>query len=365
MPADSTFAFQACAPLVVLNSFAKSVDDGLDLNVRLAFTSASLRRALAACGALDSIRVHRHVRRTLERLPMQVLPSVRNVYIAPHRDVRLCDVAPALEVGVNVFVDSVRFDASHVFVPTVCTARVHVSRVCIELDVSEGRSRVMVDVLADLFERGVLSTRNFELRIRNVYEYEVWTPEGIVTPEALVPIFTTKDLDTVVVNDHRIRWFERGGTMKTLVIGVVDGTYMRRCIENIDSLQMFPRLENLVFKNHSGLDLCMKASDVLWGHSNLKRLEFHEFSFQMGQGNNGLIYFLIVNGVEDVYFHDPAHDEETDVSFDEWAIWFFGTFYLVMQNLKSVRLYTSQNDTIDIRALRMFFRRIHVDFWLE
>jgi len=359
MPADSTFAFEACAPLVVVNSFAKSIDDGLDLNVRLACTTAALRRALEACGVLRSIRVYRHVQRTLERLPLTMLPSVRNVYIPARRDVAFSDVAPALEVGVNVFAESVTFNSAYASVPTACTARVHASRVRIALDVSVGQARVMADVLLDLFERGVLSTRHFEVDIRNAYESEVWTSASLAS------LFATKELDTIVVNDHRIHWFDGGGTMKTLEIRVVDNSYLRRPIENIDSLQWFPRLEVLIFKNYSGLDLCMNASDFVWPHSQLKRLEFHDFSFKMGLENNGMIYYMLIRGFEDVYFHDPMYNEETDVPFDLWATWFFSTYYSSMPTLKTVRLYTSQPDTIDIRALRLLFQRINVVFWLE
>ena len=42
MPADSTFAFEACAPLVVVNSFAKSIDDGLDLSDERYFRDAHM-----------------------------------------------------------------------------------------------------------------------------------------------------------------------------------------------------------------------------------------------------------------------------------------------------------------------------------
>jgi hypothetical protein len=372
MPADSTFAFEACAPLVVVNSFAKSIDDGLDLNVRLACTTAALRRALEACGVLRSIRVYRHEQRTLERLPLPMLPTVRDVYIAPHRDVRLCDVSPALEVGVNVFVDSMRFNAMYAFIPSVCTARVHASRVCIELDVSEGPSRVMVDVLVELFQRGVLSTRNFELRIQNVFESEVWTPE------ALVPLFRTKELDTIVVNDHRVPWFERGGTMKTLEIQVQDGSSIRPCIKKLSLIQLFPRLETLAFKNCSGEELCFDYSDVILLHEKTKKLEFHNFSFRCGQVSNQTMFFLLANVVEDIYFHDPIVDETTGEQFDEWLMWMIenhrrnliyhyrGVVHLQgMLHLKCVRLYTAHAETINIQALRRFFEKTSIEFWLE
>jgi len=44
MPADSTFAFEACAPLVVVNSFAKSIDDGLDLSDERYFRDAHMHK---------------------------------------------------------------------------------------------------------------------------------------------------------------------------------------------------------------------------------------------------------------------------------------------------------------------------------
>jgi hypothetical protein len=97
-------------------------------------------------GTLQSIRVYRHVRRTLERLPLPLFPSVREVHIA-RDDLTFYDAAPALAAGVNVFARQLTFNNRYAHVTSRCAANICANSVKIQLNVGNGNERVLMDML--------------------------------------------------------------------------------------------------------------------------------------------------------------------------------------------------------------------------
>jgi hypothetical protein len=300
----------------------------LDVNMRLASTSAWVRRHVIASGGLETVRVYRQVDGATRHVITR-LPAVRTLVFANKRGLCLWPaIVDALQSGIRIVCDSLTVEEPKirngpVLLDDCDNAAITCTRTAIEFTTNptEETATRIIQLLNKTHTQTLTISKGDHVELddsvlRQFQEY-----------------FRNRDTEmptTVELDDQNVNWFT-AGSMETLIYKVRDSRLPMHAWNN-------SRLKKLVFKQ-AGDDDLFRGSHVMLPTEPFRpvfeQVELHGFAFTV-DFYDSLFLFSCLMHTEKVLFVDPQHNDTDGIDFADFLGWFCENFLHRLKRLKII-----------------------------